>query len=408
MRKILFFIIFLLTLTTCKKKINQNIFEQITVSVDSEHALREINASSVFSDIEYVQLESPDDHLIGEISQILFHKERFYILDSEFTKSIFCFRRDGKFLFEINRIGNGPGEYIEPQSISINHDKDLLMLYCSATHQVISFDLEGIYLQTQKLDFYATHFAYMAENRFAFSVDYNGSNTRLLNNRQFPGLIITNSDFKIESTGLPFSETINFSAITQLSCCFSPLPGNGLSMIIPCNDTVYHLRKDKIERAYYIDFGKKKKTENFYRLMNDEKTGLGDLREYLYDNDICDIFHLVESEQNLFFIYMHGKSAHLAFYDKAEDKLTDVYLHLDGDKPQYPIINDLDGGPFSVPYFSDGKFFYGYILPETLLEKRESIESAGNPESPGKEKLLSILNRISGDDNPVISIITPK
>ncbi|GHT72104.1 hypothetical protein AGMMS50239_41450 [Bacteroidia bacterium] len=177
LKKTFLIILSLFVIIACNKvKTLDNVFEGVQIVVNPDKAIPQIQASSMFSNIEYVPLETSEEHLIGEIAQILFYKDRFYILDNEISKSVFCFQKDGKFLFKINRKGNGPGEYIDIKSISINHDQDQLLLYCGATHQIITFDLDCNYIESHRLDFYASFFSYIGDGFSAFSCNYNTSN----------------------------------------------------------------------------------------------------------------------------------------------------------------------------------------------------------------------------------------
>jgi hypothetical protein len=403
-KKILFIFLFVSVIISCNKSGKQGSYAVNSILVDVDKAQKQIKISDVFDAVEYIPLETPGKHLIGEISQICFYEERFYILDSDIAKSVFCFDKNGKFLFEINRQGTGPGEYVKPTSISVNHDYEILLLYCASTRQVLVFDLNGNFLYSKNVSFYASHFSYIGNDLYAFSVDYSSANTDLKKSHQFPNLIVTYSDFKIKYTDIPYSENVNFGAVPGLACCFSK-NSDFTSMINSCNDTVYHIYKDSVEKSYYIDFQNKKKSEAFYRLMATKTTGTGDLTEYLNSNDFCNIFHLSESDRNMIFIYIHSNLAHLAFYDKRKQKLTDVSFKLDGGIPNYPVINDIDGGPFCFPYCTDGKDFYSYITPDLLLDKKETVMQSKCRE---KNKIVSVLEKISEYDNPVIVKMTPK
>ncbi len=57
---------------------------------------------------------------IGFVKQILSYKDRYYILDTPLGKTIYMFDSEGKYLKKIDKIGQGPGEYVMPRSIIIN------------------------------------------------------------------------------------------------------------------------------------------------------------------------------------------------------------------------------------------------------------------------------------------------
>lgn len=71
---------------------------------------------------------------------------------------------------------------------------------------------------------------------------------------------------------------------------------------------------------------------------------------------------------------------------------------------QFPIINDIDGGDFAMPMISDGNLFYSFTTPDMLIEKKEEVLKS---DTPKKQSILELINQISEDDNPIITIITP-
>ncbi|MDR2287237.1 MAG: 6-bladed beta-propeller, partial [Prevotellaceae bacterium] len=73
-----------------------------TIVIDPQQTLNEVNMSDIFSKVDYIPLETDDEHLIGAIDQILVYKDRLYLLDRFQTKSVFCYSKEGKFLYQID------------------------------------------------------------------------------------------------------------------------------------------------------------------------------------------------------------------------------------------------------------------------------------------------------------------
>ena len=72
----------------------------LIIDVDPSKAIENIKMSEHYSDINYIPLETNDNSLIGNISDIIKYKDRFYILDNDITQSVFCFTETGNFLFK--------------------------------------------------------------------------------------------------------------------------------------------------------------------------------------------------------------------------------------------------------------------------------------------------------------------
>ena len=81
-----------------------------------------------FSRVEIIPLETSENSLIKYVGERIYHDSKYYILDTS-QKKILVFDENGNFLYDINKHGNGPGEYTELYSFYFNPftgDLDLL------------------------------------------------------------------------------------------------------------------------------------------------------------------------------------------------------------------------------------------------------------------------------------------
>jgi hypothetical protein len=94
--------------------------------------LKKTQKASIFDyvkHIELIPLETGDNVLIGKLEKIIFHQNRYYILDTHHAQFIvFVFDETGKYIFKIDKRGRGPGEYTELYDIIINPFTDHLDL----------------------------------------------------------------------------------------------------------------------------------------------------------------------------------------------------------------------------------------------------------------------------------------
>jgi hypothetical protein len=381
-----------------QKPLNQN-GDYITIPINPKEALKTVNLSEIFSDIEYIPLESVDKHLIGEVQQVIVYKGRIYVFDRYQTQSVFCFQQDGKFLFELNRKGQGPGEYEELNAISIDHNNEHLLLYC---HQKINVcDLDGKHIGSHRNDIWSHNFSYTDDGYAAFYGGFN-INAQYAKNGMSPNLLIANTDdYKVENTDIFFSSKIKPSAVVGVFNCFSSYQNGTISLLVPYDDTVYHISKRAVERAYYIDFGDMKKDKSFYSLLRNPETKIDEIPDYEKEHDICSMRTLTESKTDIYFVYYHKRIFHFVFYNKDTKRVIDVCKDFGKENVNeyLPFDNDINGIPFVSIYSTDGESFYGVIDAFKIIKFKESIKQSN---AVNKDKLLKMLEGINEFDNPVI------
>ena len=73
--------------------------------------------------IEYIPLETTDSCLISNLTYLIMDDDFIFVQNGK-TDQVFKFTRQGKFVCQIGRVGNGPGEYapwtIENISLDVN------------------------------------------------------------------------------------------------------------------------------------------------------------------------------------------------------------------------------------------------------------------------------------------------
>jgi hypothetical protein len=282
----------------------------------------------------------------------------------------------------------------------MDHDTNHLLLYCSASHQVLVFDRDGNYIRSHQVDLAANHFSYISNGYAAFFGNFT-SNTKYEKEQMTPNLLITRpDDYNVQYTDLFFPTEINCSALTMPASCFSSYQSGTVSLLEAYNDTIYHLSHNSIDRAFYIDFGSMKKDKSFYSLLGNHTTSLEQMVQYGATHDVCNTIAMTETSTCLFFAYNHKTTYHFVFYDKQNQQVVDVcrkYTQADSD-PVFPIKNDINGGPFAIPYYTDGDAFYGTVESYELQNFKESVP----------DKLVQQFNNVSEENNPIIAVMILK
>jgi hypothetical protein len=113
----------------------------------------EFEDSGYFDKVEFVKLETTDESIFGEVTQMEIFENHIYILDDKGT-SFKKFDMTGKYLHDIGRVGLGPGEYMAVKAFYINPDRKTINIYDPLKTSILRYDFSGKHIETVKLDTY--------------------------------------------------------------------------------------------------------------------------------------------------------------------------------------------------------------------------------------------------------------
>ncbi len=151
------FILLVLTLASCGDK-QQSDFDILS------YKDRPIGYSDIIDTLSYrfIPLETTDASIIGEIGKVEIVDDKVFVLDN-FSKNIYRFDLEGKFIGQIGGRGQGPGEFVDPCSFVINH-KDRQIVICDrASFQILFYDYDGNFIHSCRMR--ANQFAYLPESK---------------------------------------------------------------------------------------------------------------------------------------------------------------------------------------------------------------------------------------------------
>lgn len=144
MKKLTLILLALCFMFSCGQKEKDN--DCLTLSVDLNQS--PLQYDDVFSNAEVIPLETTDSSLIVYPFETIEHKGKLYIYDLHLSKA-FVFDEKGKFIRQIGRTGQGPGEYSWLQSISMDKKNDVLHLI-EPIGKFHDFTLDGKLIATRK------------------------------------------------------------------------------------------------------------------------------------------------------------------------------------------------------------------------------------------------------------------
>ena len=393
------FILIALCLFSCGRKSHQDSkLETISINGNIRQAL---NLSSFVDTIEFIPLETNDENLIGDVERIIYRNGKYYIRTTQgmLHGKLSVFDKTGKYLWGLNRIGNGPGEYPELKEFAITENGNIT---ASSYRKIINYDSTGVFLSENKTDFLGFEFVYTGNNNYFFlnryTIEYGNKLFSVMDNRG----IIKKRLFKMSKL------EANKSALVHDWRDLS-LFKSTLYFMYPYGDTIYAIdNKENIKQLYFINFGDKKIPADLFDVNDDvlsSKKKLSKLEDYMHATAIgyADKYIYIGSYNKVFqgFITLYSKmNKHTLTAHKIID---DMFL-----KGNVIALKEK-----RLPHNMDGNDILWPLDPEYLINGYKHyisyLSEAGREEFRKKHPgLVKICNTLKEDDNPVILRIKVK
>ncbi|XOV92132.1 MAG: 6-bladed beta-propeller [Bacteroidota bacterium] len=280
--------------------------------IDISGELYDNNYLGVIEIKNIIPLEYSTQSLVGSIDKIITYKDYIFILDSEETKSVFCFVNDGTFQFKINAIGKGPGEFTKPFDFDINIFNHQIEILDSYQRKIVVYDMVGNFLDEIKLDRQVMSFCSINQSSYLLHLD----------GRDFMDKGKTNL-YQVwdKSKGILHSNVFDYGSTDAES-----IPNEytrfdkSIHFVHAWTDTIYSCNTDGILPIYTIDFGGSRANDELKKLdlmgmMNYFKTN--GLR--VHSGNLC------ETDDLIAISWLHQDNAgdaqhYTTYYDKNTQK----------------------------------------------------------------------------------------
>ena len=156
----LFLLIAWLFLLSCGGSGNRETSVDKYISIENAKPL-----TDVIDTVRYVSLK--DDNVIfsGRIDKLMSKGDTIYIFDSRMSKSLSAYKKDGTFLFNVGKLGGGPGEYIELGNFTIDNQ----YFYCidNAMRKILVYDINnGAFVRKLDMPIYVDDIALFDNGNF--------------------------------------------------------------------------------------------------------------------------------------------------------------------------------------------------------------------------------------------------
>ena len=365
----------LLLLVACSSQpsINSNIK---TISIHLEDKV-EADVSSIIDSAYFIVPETNDSSIIGTIGTMVI-TDRIILTDRQ-TNKIIQFKPNGDHIATIEKVGNGPGEYIRIDGLCTNSKNGNIIVLDAMKNKLITYDNNFKFINEEEtpVTYGPTTFAIMDNDIFAFEQSINAIKTNMKYN-----IFIKSSDNTTHL--LPFNKTAN--------TIFSPrIPlyniNDTLIYVPTYNDTIYNIFAEKAEARIHFNFGDKWINEDIvYNPAIDKNPIL--FMEKLKEHNFVYFFNELENSTHIYADFSYKGDEYILTYNKKNNKqilLRNNNKEIFSEKPIY-ILDDFFVFPIS---YSE---YINMLHSENFLFK-------------GKDNLLQIKEKVKEESNPILMFI---
>lgn len=137
-----FLIAFFLMIVGCQRESRTS---DPVVRIPFEHSDM-IDLEKFIVSVHYVQLQNHPESAFTDIDKLLVSGDNMFLLDKR-LKAVFCFDRSGNFRYRIQRVGRGPGEYLELDAMWVKPSEKELWLQSFWPPKIMVYDYAGAFLR---------------------------------------------------------------------------------------------------------------------------------------------------------------------------------------------------------------------------------------------------------------------
>ncbi|MCK9413576.1 MAG: 6-bladed beta-propeller [Prolixibacteraceae bacterium] len=231
-------------LISCKTE--QKNYDTLTCNIKTENDNLNVKVRSV------IKLETSDSSLIGDITKIIFYKNRFFILDRMISKSLFVFDINGKFIAKTRR-GRGPGECVNPKDFMIDPVNLTIQLWDQSNYNMMELDSNLTHVRTKHFEPVGLMNAeYINRDTMLVFAHVQVSDKTKNNNNliYFNYSLYTNGFNKAINRLLPTSKEL-IRVVLESPICKT----RRVIFVAPFDNNIYGIEKTKEKILYQLDFG---------------------------------------------------------------------------------------------------------------------------------------------------------
>lgn len=384
--------------------------EQMIDNTEKIYLDDKCNLSSISDSLSYIVLGSKNDQgkeaFVGRVLQT-FVGEKYIILNC--VMSVLLFDKSGKFIREIGRKGQGPGEYSVASFVDVNENSDRIYINNSG-HKLQVYNFNGDFLQSTPFKD-GNFFAVLDNNEYSLSYDNTQGDTPyhlIIQNEKADTIVsfVNNNQFERRKE--------SYYVMSKTNQRFYRYKGD-VYYRENYNDTIFKIENNELKPRYYLKLGKyhapiEGRLE--YQRSDEERRRISS--QYY-------TVHVIESNKSLFMYYStlyentdrvtrigyiyYEKETSICNYIKPSSVERFIAFNSTG------FENDIDGGSIFLPEGAtlDGESLFCTYNAANFKDKIEKAGYYDKIKYPEKQKALKkLIDSIDESTNVIIMLVTLK
>lgn len=335
--------------------------------------------SELSDGIQYVPLETGPLNLLRFISWLDITKDYIFVSD---LRGLYHFDRSGRFIREIGRIGNGPGEHNGRIRCAIDKNNKEVFIYSFGTGGVNVHDLEtGSFKHSFSVDFLAHSLVVLPGGSIAFFT----METEFDINEVY---FIDRHGEKLAAISNHLRTKIRGNVSGNASVYFN---GGELYYMYNYRDTLYHINNDLYRSPFALfTLGNQESHHDFIILPNPEAN---------YYPNFISIPKILHGNGYMFATLqkgfgdggVHNQDQRKMLYKKTSDEL----FMTNG------FVNDIDGGMTFWPKWFRDDLLIDHYQPYEIIDYY--YETKGIMKH--SDAFIEMVNKLNENDNPVLVLL---
>ncbi len=355
------------------------------INIDNANIADNLIVDNIISSVELIPLKNTSaESMLSEVAiKTFFYKDRIIIVDYIFGKYVSIFDDHGNFISKIKISGEGPGEFSEIRSVSINSNKNQIEIFSANEKKEVFYSLSGVFLDERSSQFIFDDKIVIDQKNQLFFAMYL-ANLGLFKDGNCYELFSVDEDDAINRIKPTDQQVARKLGDTRTPNPFFKYNG----MVFFCKtflDTIFSVEDEKIEPEYIIDFKERAIPNGFWQRNQkySEKQEAVDSENFAYL-----MGRFFENDRFLSIIYSYnGKSTWFILDKKTQQQINSLSIRMEKYDLNFPP-------PFQ---FSEEGFFY-YV---SAREFKKLVQDHPNPKIlPPHFK--EVAEELDDDDNPVI------
>lgn len=223
-----------------------------SVEVDLSAIEGKLSLSEFIESAKVLLLSFPDNEFLGRPTQACFSGKSIFVLD-KIQRQIYHFDSEGAFVKKINRLGQGPEEYIEINNIMV---KDETLYVCDKISNKINlYSFDGNFIKSIKYEDGLSAITVLPDGSFlCFTPDflYNGP----------LGLWQMSDEGKYDKTIMEYTE--KYPVLNSQWSYFYPISTEGVGIACPATNRFMHYDKKQDKLVVDLELKIKQKNTNSF------------------------------------------------------------------------------------------------------------------------------------------------